>query len=443
MLEAEQALRGHDDQGATGCVERLPPQEMEVLSGRRAVRHANVLLRGELEEALEPRARVLGPVAFVSMWQQQRQPGRLAPLRQPGDDELVDHDLGAVDEIAELRFPEHERLRGCNGIAVLEAQTGVFRERRVVDLERGGLLVEVLQRCVGLAGLHVVQHRVAVGEGAALCVLSREADGNPFDEQRPERESLRLAPVDPARVDRLQPPFELALELRVDREVIRGTQELVVELAESARGNGRDDTVARGVRDPALDRARRAEGRLERLVRLFQLRCHGLEVGGGLLVRDDVVFDQLLRELLADGRMLGDLRGHQRLRVGGLVLLVVSVPAIADKVDHDVALEPATECEREPDRRDRRLGIVGVDVDDRDVEPFCEVARVARRAPFARIGREADLVVRDHVQRAAGRVAVERRQVQRLGDLALARERRVSVNQDRERDARVVQAVAR
>ena len=54
---------------------------------------------------------------------------------------------------------------------------------------------------------------------------------------------------------------------------------------------------------------------------------------------------------------------------------------------------------------DRRLGIVGVDVDDRDVEALREVARVARRAALGGIGREADLVVRDQVQRAAGRVA--------------------------------------
>ena len=57
------------------------------------------------------------------------------------------------------------------------------------------------------------------------------------------------------------------------------------------------------------------------------------------------------------------------------------------------------------DRRERRLGVVGVDVDDRHVEALREVARVARRASVVGIGREADLVVRDHVQRAAGRVA--------------------------------------
>ena len=136
--------------------------------------------------------------------------------------------------------------------------------------------------------------------------------------------------------------------------------------------------------------------------------------------------------------MLLDPLDHQRLRVGRLVPLVVAVAPVADEVDDDVVPEAAPEAEREPDRRDRRLGIVGVDVDDRDVEALGEVARVARRAPVGRIGREADLVVRDHVQRAAGGVPAEPLEVERLGDDPLRRERRVAVDQHRHRDAGVV-----
>ena len=127
----------------------------------------------------------------------------------------------------------------------------------------------------------------------------------------------------------------------------------------------------------------------------------------GLLLRDDALLDEPRRELLAHGRVLGDRRGHQRLRVRRLVLLVVTVAPVADEVDDDVVPEAAPEREREPDRRDRSLRVVGVDMDDRHVEALREVARVARRAPVARIGREADLVVRDQVERAAGRVARE------------------------------------
>ena len=109
---------------------------------------------------------------------------------------------------------------------------------------------------------------------------------------------------------------------------------------------------------------------------------------------------------------------------------------VADEVDDDVVAEARAVGEREPDRRDRRLGIVGVDVDDRRVEALGEVGGVAGRAALRRVGREADLVVRDHVQRAAGRVALERVEVERLGDDPLPGERRVAVEEDRHRDAR-------
>ncbi len=141
--------------------------------------------------------------------------------------------------------------------------------------------------------------------------------------------------------------------------------------------------------------------------------------------------------------MLGDGGCEQRLRVRGLVLFVVAVAAVADEVDDDVVTEAAPIGEREPDGRDRGLGLVGVHVDDRNVEALREVARVARRAAVAGVGREADLVVRDHVERAAGRVAGKSFEVERLGDLALAGERRVTVDEDRQRDRGVVVAVAR
>src|SRR5204862_3209656 len=72
-----------------------------------------------------------------------------------------------------------------------------------------------------------------------------------------------------------------------------------------------------------------------------------------------------------------------------------------------------------------------------------EVARVARRAPARRIRRETDLVVRDQVERAAGRIAGKRLEVERLGDDPLAGEGSVAVDEDGERDARVAVAVPR
>ncbi len=49
--------------------------------------------------------------------------------------ELVDQNLGAVGEVAELRFPQHQRQRVGHAVAEFEAQHGVFAERAVEDFE--------------------------------------------------------------------------------------------------------------------------------------------------------------------------------------------------------------------------------------------------------------------------------------------------------------------
>src|SRR4029453_8613530 len=80
-----------------------------------------------------------------------------------------------------------------------------------------------------------------------------------------------------------------------------------------------------------------------------------------------------------------------------------------------------------------RRDVVGVDVDDRDVEALREVRGPARGARVVRVGREADLVVLDQVQRAADRVAVEPLEGEPLRYDALARERGVAVQDPRDR----------
>ncbi len=74
LLEPKQAFRSHHDQRPRRGVERLPAEQVEELARGGAVRDPDVVLRSLLEEALEPRARVLGPVALVAMREQERQP---------------------------------------------------------------------------------------------------------------------------------------------------------------------------------------------------------------------------------------------------------------------------------------------------------------------------------------------------------------------------------
>ena len=122
--QAQQALRRHHHERALLLHERLAPEQVEVLGWGGAVGHANVALRGELEEALDAAARVLGAAALVPVGKQQREPRGLAPLGETGDEELVDHHLRSIHEVAELRLPQHQRLGRLRAVSVLEAEAG-------------------------------------------------------------------------------------------------------------------------------------------------------------------------------------------------------------------------------------------------------------------------------------------------------------------------------
>ena len=58
------------------------------------------------------RARVLGALAFEAVGEQQRE-AALAPLVVGRDDELVDDDLRAVGEVAELGLPADTSASGA------------------------------------------------------------------------------------------------------------------------------------------------------------------------------------------------------------------------------------------------------------------------------------------------------------------------------------------
>src|SRR6478735_7295477 len=109
-----------------------------------------------------------------------------------------------------------------------------------------------------------------VRERAAFGVLAGDADRDPVDEETRERERLRLAPVDSAFLDRSSPPLELRRELRMDRERLGHSQQLLVEDAQLLGRERRRDRGTAAARHPVvlrLGRDRRAEGALERLVR--------------------------------------------------------------------------------------------------------------------------------------------------------------------------------
>ena len=137
LLVPEQALGGHDDQRLAEAAPDLAPEQVEVLRRRRRDGDLDVLFGAELKEPLEAGAGVFGALPFVAVGQEHDQAAGPAPLRLGRGDELVDDDLGAVGEVAELGLPHDEHVGLVERVAVVEAEHGGLGEQAVVDAELG------------------------------------------------------------------------------------------------------------------------------------------------------------------------------------------------------------------------------------------------------------------------------------------------------------------
>ena len=203
-LVAQQRLRRHQDQRLADLALQLAAQDVEVVRRRRAVGDLHVVLGAHLQEALEPRRGMLRPLPLVAVRQQADEARHAQPLALARGDELVEHHLRAVGEVAELRLPQGQRVRLGQRIAVLEAEHRLLREHRVDDLEAGLLLAEMVERGVAVLVLLVDQHRMALRERAALDVLAGQPHRMAFEQQRAEGQRLGGRPVDAlAGLDRL------------------------------------------------------------------------------------------------------------------------------------------------------------------------------------------------------------------------------------------------
>ncbi len=105
---------------------------------------------------------------------------------------------------------------------------------------------------------------------------------------------------------------------------------------------------------------------------------------------------------LQRGRVLLDDLVHQGLGEGRLVALVMAEAAIAEHVHHHRLLEALAELGGDLGREGHRLRVVAVHVEDRRLDGLRHIRRIGRGAREARIGGEADLVVDDEMDRAAG-----------------------------------------
>ena len=145
----QQRLRRHHHQRTTHTAQRLATQH--VINLCRRGRHADlhVLFSAQLQITLQTRGGVLRALAFVTVRQEHHQAAHPSPLLLTGGDELVDHHLRTVGEVAKLRFPDSQSARLGGGVTIFERQHRFFRQYRVPNAELALAVMDMLQRRVG------------------------------------------------------------------------------------------------------------------------------------------------------------------------------------------------------------------------------------------------------------------------------------------------------
>src|SRR6202158_2529725 len=126
---AQHAFRSKDDQRLAPMTQTLAAEQMEILRGIGGLRNLDVVLGGELDEALNTGAGMFRSLAFIAVREKHHDAREQVPFGFAGADELVDDSLRNVDEVAELSFPEAQRLGIVAAVAVFEAEDSSFGER--------------------------------------------------------------------------------------------------------------------------------------------------------------------------------------------------------------------------------------------------------------------------------------------------------------------------
>ena len=130
----------------------LAAQDVEIVGRGGAIGNLDIVLGAQLEEALGARRAMFGPLPFITVRKQHHDPAGAQPFGFAGGDELIDDGLRAVDEIAELRLPQNERLGVGDRIAIFESEHAEFAQGAVADFEaRAAVLFDRAQRNVFLA----------------------------------------------------------------------------------------------------------------------------------------------------------------------------------------------------------------------------------------------------------------------------------------------------
>ena len=127
--------------------------------------------------------------------------------------------------------------------------------------------------------------------------------------------------------------------------------------------------------------------------------------GGGFLGGNRPERSNLGQKDFARQRMALDLVVEVRLGKGRFVALVVAMPAVAVNVDDHVATELVAKFQGDLGHFHDRNRIFAIHMEDRRIDHLGDLRAILTRARVGRQGGEADLVVDDEVDGAAGAIA--------------------------------------
>ena len=412
----KQRFRRHHDQRLAEIPLHLPPEDVEIVRRRGAVGNLHVVFRAHLQEALETGRRVLRSLPLIAVWQQADEARHAKPFALARGDELVEQHLRAIGEVAELGFPQRQRIRPRQRVAILKPEHRLFRQHRVDHFVTGLVRRQVGERNVALLGLLIIQHRVPLAEGAALDILARQTDLGAFRNQRAEGQRLGKGPVDSfAGLDHLGAVVHEPLDGAMRLETFGHFRQLLADFTQLLE---RHPGLAPAllilvVGGPQPGPLTVEPVGLVRLVALADVEF-GFQIGApvGLhlfefALGDHAFLDQAARIERHDRLVAADLLVHLRLRERRLVALVVAEAAVAEHVDDHRLVEGHAEFGRNLGGIDHRFRIVAIDVEDRRLDHLGHIGRVRRRAREARIGGETDLVVDDEMHGAGNPVTAQ------------------------------------
>ena len=431
----QQRLRRHNNQRAAHTAQRLTTQH--VVNLRRGGRDANlhVLLSAKLQITFQTRGGVLRPLPFVAVRQQHHQAAHPPPFLLAGGDELIDHHLRAVGEVAELRFPDGQGARFSGRIAVFERQHRFFRQDGVPDAEGALTVMNVLQRRIRGTICLVMNHRMTVEEGAATGVLAGQTHRNPLINQRGVGQRFRAAPVEQllASGHRLTIAVNFG-DARLHFYRFRHRADAFSQFLQTLHFH-----LVRVALIPFMVEVRRpGEGVHVHRTPLFHhafacIQRIAVEVDhfSGVFQRSDLVRFQLVGVEFTRRRMLFDFLVHQRLGCARLVGFVMAVTAVAHQIDEDIAFKGITEVQRQTGNESHRFRVIRVNVENRRLNHLADVGAVWGGTRIQRVGGgKAHLVVDDDTHRTAHFVTTRLGHVQGFLNHALARHCGVAVNGD-------------